>query len=96
MAPKLSVLRRGPAEFDFSGCPGALFKGGESAVRGASSAKWTVVLDRSSVRRLTAALRDLTTSPESDWRIDELNLETRGLTIGGARPGREPSRRSSS
>ena len=89
VAPTLSVLRRGPTHFDFSDVLERLFEGEKKAPSAsASSAKWTVVLDRVSVRRLTATMRDLTVSPESDWRIDELTLEMRNLTIGGSgRPG---------
>ena len=88
VAPMLNIVRRGPADFDFSD----LLEhrgGGDPAAPPPSSPKWTVTLDRVSVQRLTVVARDLTTSPESEWRIDDMTLETRGLTTGGsARPGR--------
>jgi len=85
VAPKLQVLRRGPAEFDFSDLLD-LFKGGEPSKE---PSKWRVTLERVTVQHLTGAGRDQTTSPESVWRIDELNLAANGLMIGpGARPGR--------
>jgi len=92
VAPALRILRRGPVEFDFSDLLDAL--GGGDAPSPASKpsappSKWTVTLDRVSVRRLTAVARDLTTSPESAWQIDDMTLDASGLTIGpGARPGR--------
>ena len=85
VAPKVQVLRRGPTEFDFSDLLD-LFKGGAPS-KGPS--KWTVTLERLTVQRLTGVGRDQTTSPESVWRIDDLNLAANGLMIGpGARPGR--------
>jgi hypothetical protein len=85
VAPKVQVLRRGPAEFDFSDLLD-LFKGGEPSKE---PSKWTVTLERVTVQRLTGVGRDQTTSPESVWRIDDLNLAANGLMIGpGARPGR--------
>ena len=84
-APKIQVLRRGPAEFDFSDLLD-LFKGGEPSKE---PSKWTVTLERVTVQRLTGVGRDQTTSPESVWRIDDLNLAANGLMFGpGARPGR--------
>src|SRR2546429_2755942 len=85
VAPKVQVLRRGPTEFDFSDLLD-LFKGGEPSKE---PSKWTVTLERLTVQRLTGVGRDQTTSPESVWRIDDLNLAANGLMIGpGARPGR--------
>src|SRR5437867_2847092 len=88
VAPMLTIVRRGPADFDFSD----LLEhrgGGDPSAPPPTSPKWTVTLDRVSVQRLTVVARDLTTSPESEWRIDDMTLETRGLTTGGsARPGR--------
>jgi Domain of Unknown Function (DUF748) len=85
VAPKLQVLRRGPAEFDFSDLLD-LFKGGEPSKE---PSKWRVTLERVAVQRMTGVGRDQTTSPESVWRIDDLNLAANGLMIGpGARPGR--------
>src|SRR5882724_7488152 len=85
VAPKLQVLRRGPAEFDFSDLLD-LFKGGEPSKE---PSKWTVTLERVTVQHLTGVGRDQTTSPESVWRLDDLNLAANGLMIGpGARPGR--------
>src|SRR6266436_2111562 len=83
--PKIQVLRRGPAEFDFSDLLD-LFKGGEPFKE---PSKWTVTLERVTVQHLTGVGRDQTTSPESVWRIDDLNLAANNLVIGpGARPGR--------
>lgn len=46
------------------------------------------MLDHVSLSRLTVLLHDATTSPESDWRIDDMSLEARHLMIGErARPG---------
>jgi hypothetical protein len=88
VAATLSVLRRGPSEFDFADILERFGGGKKKSTDAAPSAKWTVVLDRVSVHRLTAMLHDATTSPQSDWRIDDMNLEARGLTMGGdARPG---------
>ena len=85
VAPKVQVLRRGPTEFDFSDLLD-LFKGGEPSKE---PSKWTVTLERLTVQRLTGVGRDQTTSPESVWRIDDLNLAANGLMIGpGAQPGR--------
>ena len=85
VAPQIQVLRRGPAEFDFSDLLD-LFKGGEPSKE---PSKWVVTLERVTVQRLTGIGRDQTTSPESVWRIDDFNLAANGLMIGpGARPGR--------
>lgn len=85
VAPQIQVLRRGPAEFDFSDLLD-LFKGGEPSKE---PSKWVVTLERVNVQRLTGVGRDQTTSPESVWRIDDFNLAANGLMIGpGARPGR--------
>jgi uncharacterized protein involved in outer membrane biogenesis len=86
---KASILRRGPAEFDFSDVLDRL-KGNKAEARkeSASSAKWMVQIDRISLQRVQILMRDATTSPESDWRIDDVGLEARNLMIGeGARPG---------
>jgi uncharacterized protein involved in outer membrane biogenesis len=83
----LSVLRRGPSEFDFQDIQ-ERFGGAKKSPGAAPASKWKVVLDRISVHRLTAMLHDVTTTPQSEWRIDDMNLEARGLTMGGdARPG---------
>lgn len=86
---KASILRRGPTEFDFSDVLDRL-KGRQAAARkeSASSSKWTIQLDRVSLQRVAAVMHDATTSPGSDWRIDDLAIEARNLMIGeGARPG---------
>jgi uncharacterized protein involved in outer membrane biogenesis len=86
---KMSILRRGPTEFDFSDVLERL-KGGKAEASGqsSSSAKWTVELDRISLQRLAVIAHDKTTSPESEWRIDDMALEARNLTLGGqGRPG---------
>jgi len=86
---KASILRRGPTEFDFSDVLDRL-KGRHAAARkeSASSSKWTIQLDRVSLQRVAAVMHDATTSPGSDWRIDDLAIEARNLMIGeGARPG---------
>jgi uncharacterized protein involved in outer membrane biogenesis len=86
---KASILRRGPTEFDFSDVLDRL-KGNkaEASKESASSAKWTVQIDRISLQRFQVLMRDATTSPESDWRADDVSLEARNLMIGeGARPG---------
>ena len=86
---KMSILRRGPTEFDFSDVLDRL-KGRKAEARkeSASSAKWTVQIDRISLQRVQVLMRDATTSPESDWRADDVSLEARNLMIGeGARPG---------
>ncbi|MGH7342921.1 MAG: DUF748 domain-containing protein, partial [Candidatus Rokuibacteriota bacterium] len=84
-AAKVQVLRHGPMEFDFSDLLD-LFKGREPSKE---PSKWTVTLERVAVQRSAIVGRDQTTSPESVWRIDELNLAANGLMIGpGARPGR--------
>jgi uncharacterized protein involved in outer membrane biogenesis len=86
---KASILRRGPTEFDFSDVLDRL-KGNkaEASKESASSAKWTVQIDRISLQRVQVLMRDATTSPESDWRADEVSLEARNLMIGeGVRPG---------
>ena len=86
---KMSILRRGPADFDFSDVVDRL-KGYQSAKgkESASSSKWTVQLDRVSLQRVAMLMRDATTSPESQWRIEDLGVEARNLMIGeGARPG---------
>src|SRR5262245_39792374 len=86
---KMSILRRGPADFDFSDVVDRL-KGynAEKGKESASSAKWTIQLDRISLQRIAVLMRDATTTPESDWRIDDVTIEARNLMIGeGARPG---------
>jgi uncharacterized protein involved in outer membrane biogenesis len=86
---KMSILRRGPTEFDFSDVLDRL-KGNkvEAPKESASSSKWTVQIDRISLQRVQILMHDATTSPESDWRADEVSLEARNLMIGeGARPG---------
>jgi uncharacterized protein involved in outer membrane biogenesis len=86
---KASILRRGPTEFDFSDVLDRL-KGNKAEARkeSASAAKWMVQIDRISLQRVQVLLRDATTSPESDWRADDVSLEARNLMIGeGARPG---------
>src|SRR5262245_45811818 len=86
---KMSILRRGPADFDFSDVVDRL-KGykAETGKESASSSKWTIQLDRISLQRVGVLMRDATTSPESNWRIDDMSLEARNLMIGeGARPG---------
>src|SRR5215470_19549378 len=83
--PKMTVVRRGPTEFDFSDLIDR-FKGGAPSK---APSKWTVTLERVTVQRLTGVGRDQTTSPESVWRIDDLNLAANGLMFGpGAKPGR--------
>ena len=85
---KMSILRRGPTEFDFADVLDRLKGGKVEAPAQSSSAKWTVELGRISLQRLAVILRDQTTSPESEWRIDDMTLEARNLTLGGpARPG---------
>ena len=85
---KMSILRRGPTEFDFADVLERLKGGKADAPAQSSSAKWTVELGRISLQRLAVILRDATTSPESEWRIDDMTLEARNLTLGGrARPG---------
>src|SRR2546426_5261545 len=87
VAPMLTIVRRGPADFDFSDLL-EYRSGGEPSAPLSSSPKWTVPLDRVSVQHLTVVARDLTTSPESQWRVDDMTLETRGLTYGcSTRPG---------
>jgi uncharacterized protein involved in outer membrane biogenesis len=86
---KASILRRGPTEFDFSDVLDRL-KGTKAAARkeSASSAKWTIQLDRISLQRVAVLMHDATTTPESDWRIDDVAIEARNLMIGeGTRPG---------
>jgi uncharacterized protein involved in outer membrane biogenesis len=86
---KMSVLRRGPTEFDFSDVLDRLKGNKAEAPQGsASSARWTVQIDRISLQRIALLMRDATTSPESEWRADDVSLEARNLMIGeGARPG---------
>src|SRR5262249_36853239 len=85
-APKIEVVRRGPVEFDFSDVIDR-FKGRDKTSNEPS--KWKVTLERVSVQRLTGVGRDQPTSPESVWRIDDLNLAGNGLMAGpGAQPGR--------
>jgi uncharacterized protein involved in outer membrane biogenesis len=86
---RMSILRRGPTEFDFSDILDRL-RGSRAEERkeSGSPSKWTIHLDRISLQRVTVLMRDATTSPESDWRIDDLTLEARNLMVGeGARPG---------
>jgi len=88
----IDVVRRGPAEFDFSDILDRL-RGGETPAPppkpSAPGTPWTVSLDRVSVRGLTVIARDQTTSPASAWRLDEMTLDANGLTTGrAARPGR--------
>jgi uncharacterized protein involved in outer membrane biogenesis len=86
VAAQIQVLRRGPTDFDFSDVLDR-FKGTESSKTGPS--KWVVTLERVTVQHLTGVGRDQTTSPESVWRIDDLNLAANNLMFGpGARPGR--------
>src|SRR5215470_1787610 len=86
VAPQIQVLRRGPTEFDFSDVLDHFKGGGEKSKE---PSKWTVTLERVTVQRLTGVGRDQTTSPESVWRIDDLNLAANGLMFGpGAKPGR--------
>src|SRR5215470_16363055 len=84
--PKVQVIRRGPTEFDFTDVIDR-FKGRSTPSEEPS--KWTVTLERVTVQRLTGVARDQTTTPESVWRIDDLNLAANGLMLGpGAHPGR--------
>jgi uncharacterized protein involved in outer membrane biogenesis len=88
----VSLLRRGPVEFDFSdildNLRGADRPAQPSKSGAATSSPWTITLNRVSVRRLTVNARDLTTSPETTWRVDELALDASGLTTRrGAAPG---------
>jgi uncharacterized protein involved in outer membrane biogenesis len=86
---RMSILRRGPTEFDFSDVLDRL-KGNkaEAPRESGSSAKWTIQLDRISLQRVAILMRDATTSPESEWRIDDVTIEARNLMLGeGARPG---------
>ena len=86
VAPQIQVLRRGPTEFDFSDVLDRFKGGGEKSKE---PSKWTVTLERVTVQRLTGVGRDQTTSPESVWRIDDLNLAANGLMFGpDAKPGR--------
>src|SRR3989441_6229910 len=89
VAPTLNIVRRGPADFDFSDLLEQR-SGGEPSAPLSSSPKWTVTLDRVSVQHLTVVARDLTTSPESQWRGGDLALQTPRLTTGG---GTRPRRR---
>jgi uncharacterized protein DUF748 len=85
-----NLIRRGPVEFDFSDILDNLRGDAQSSKPSqASSAPWTVTLNRVSVRRFAVTARDLTTPPESTWRVDELALDASELTIGrDAKPGR--------
>jgi uncharacterized protein DUF748 len=85
-----NLIRRGPVEFDFSDILDNLRGDSQSSKPSqASSAPWTVTLNRVSVRRFAVTARDLTTPPESTWRVDELALDASELTIGrDAKPGR--------
>jgi len=89
----VNLLRRGPVDFDFSDILDSL-RGADAPAQtskraDASSSPWTVTLNRVSVRRLTANARDLTTSPESTWRLDDVTLDASGLTTRrDAQPGR--------
>jgi uncharacterized protein involved in outer membrane biogenesis len=89
----VNLLRRGPVEFDFSDILDNL-RGADAPAQTSKSAEstsspWTVTLSRVSVRRLTVNARDLTTSPESTWRLDEMTLDASGLTTRrDAQPGR--------
>jgi Domain of Unknown Function (DUF748) len=87
MGATVNIVRRGPVDFDFSDILDRLR--GDASVQSskpAAGSEWTVTLDRVSVRRLKAAARDLTTSPESAWRLDDLTLDARGLTTRRAAP----------
>ncbi len=91
VAPTIRVTRTGPEEFDFSDLLAR--RGSEESSRAPSQrtspSKWTVTLDRLSVRRLTFVARDLTTAPASEWRIGELTVDARDLTTRvAARSGR--------
>src|SRR5262245_12931306 len=85
-----NLIRRGPVEFDFSDILDNLRGDAQSSKPSeASSAPWTVTLKRVSVRRFAVNARDLTTLPESTWRVDDLALDASELTIGrDAKPGR--------
>src|SRR5262245_19722901 len=86
VAPNIQVLRRGPAEIDFTDVLDR-FKG--SGEKSKEPSKWKVTLERVTAQRLTGIGRDQTTSPESVWRIDDPNLAANGLMFGpGAKPGR--------
>jgi outer membrane protein OmpA-like peptidoglycan-associated protein len=88
VAPKIQVLRRGPTEFDFSDILDR-FKGSAPSDSSKEPSKWVVTLERVTIQHLTGVGRDRTTSPESVWRIDDLNLAANGLVIGpSAQPGR--------
>src|SRR5262245_1237047 len=80
----VNLLRRGPVEFDFSdildNLRDALGPAQPSKPSEATSSPWTVTLGRVSFRRVSVNARDLTTSPESTWRVDELTLDASELT----------------
>jgi len=92
VATTIDVVRRGPTEFDFSDVMDTL-RGGDAPAQpskpSATPSQWTMTLNRVSVRRLTVVARDLTTSPESKWRIEDLTLDASSLTTRRtAPPGR--------
>jgi hypothetical protein len=90
LAPKIQIVRRGPVEFDFSDILNR-FKGSAPSPSPQSKepSKWVVTLQQVTIQHLTGVGRDQTTSPESVWRIDDLDLAASNLMIGpDARPGR--------
>ena len=90
VAPKIQIVRRGPVEFDFSDVIDR-FKGREAPKESKDKepSKWVVTVERVTIQSLAGAARDQTTSPESVWRIDDLNLAANNLMIGpDSKPGR--------
>ena len=81
----INAKRVGESEFDFSDLL-ALVTGGDPT---APPSQWVITLDRVSVRPGTIVVRDLVTTPASEWRVDGLVVDASNFaTRPGARPGR--------
>jgi Domain of Unknown Function (DUF748) len=86
-APSLRIVRTGPAEFNFSD----LFAGTKEPAPEPSPAasRWTVTVERLAIERGRVQVDDRAVSPASEWVVQPLDVDARGVTTrAGAAQGR--------